>query len=224
MNMKKTFLLLLAFAAFIPVSCVKNILPENDRSIEGRWAHIVDGVYADYYLHFDLGKCYTYTSPSLHYFSDNTMWNCSPDDFLFTYSEYYAIKEGCLQVSATQDGYDAVNLGRVSVQDDILSVGDVDYTRLTCITSLPSPYEAVKTVTVAPSSMVVAQGEIKVLTATVTPSTAAGVHLVWKSDNPNVVLTDDFGRIRAVAPGIADIMAQAPNGVYGICTIIVKEK
>ena len=115
--MKKHFILLLAFSAFLSVSCAKNILPETDQSIEGRWAHVIDGIYADYYLQFEMGKCYTYTPAAVHIFYDNAIWGCQPGDYRLSYSEYYAIKEGCLQVSSTQDCFDAVNLGRMTVNE-----------------------------------------------------------------------------------------------------------
>lgn len=220
--MKKHFILLLAFSAFLSVSCAKNILPETDQSIEGRWAHVIDGIYADYYLQFEMGKCYTYTPAAVHIFYDNAIWGCQPGDYRLSYSEYYAIKEGCLQVSSTQDGFDAVNLGRMSVNGDILAIGDVVYSRLSLLTSRPSPLEAIVSVKITPSDLTLIPGEVRVLTAEVSPDLLSLVPLVWKSDNPQVVFVDDFGRVKAVSSGSANVMAQASNGVYGICKITVK--
>ncbi|MCQ2184955.1 MAG: Ig-like domain-containing protein [Bacteroidales bacterium] len=220
--MKRSVLII---AVALLASCTRTILPETDHSVEGCWAHITaDSYSADYYLKFEMGKCYTYKSSALHYYDENYIWGCGPEDFKLVFSEYYAIRDGFLLVSSAQDGSDAVNLGKVSVRNNVMTVDENTYYRLDGCTDTVSPKYSVKTVTLTPSSLTLKKGEVRTLTAVTAPEGIVNPSMTWKSDNPEIVCVNGIGCIKALSAGTACIMAQAPNGVYGICRVTVNEK
>ena len=55
------------------------------------------------------------------------------------------------------------------------------------------------------------------LTAKITPTQIAGVHLIWRTSNEQVVTVSDTGLVTCVGIGTADVSVYAPNGKYASC-------
>ena len=67
--------------------------------------------------------------------------------------------------------------------------------------------------------------ETKLLSATITPSTAADKGLTWLSTNTDVVTVDENGKITAVSGGQAKIMVVTSDGGFtSECTVTVKSE
>lgn len=55
------------------------------------------------------------------------------------------------------------------------------------------------------------------LTAKITPTQIAGVHLIWRTSNEQVVTVSDTGLVTCVGIGTADVSVYAPNGKFASC-------
>ncbi len=69
-------------------------------------------------------------------------------------------------------------------------------------------------------------GESKTLTATVNPSNADDKTLTWSSSNEAVATVDADGKVTAIKEGVAEITAEASNGVKDsiVVTVLASEK
>lgn len=72
-----------------------------------------------------------------------------------------------------------------------------------------------------PESFVVGQGVERVLEPKLTPSFSVYT-LAWSSDNPAVATVDQLGRVKGVAPGMANITVTSDNGVSATCSVTVE--
>ena len=82
---------------------------------------------------------------------------------------------------------------------------------------------AVTGVSVDPTSWEMLAGEIKTLTATVTPNDATFSTVTWESDNTSVATVDNEGNVTAVAPGTAMITVKSTDNtsIKAMSTITV---
>lgn len=64
-------------------------------------------------------------------------------------------------------------------------------------------------------------GDIAILSATITPSSASNCSLTWTSSNTSVATVDAAGVVRAKAFGTTTITASAANGQKATCTVTV---
>lgn len=82
--------------------------------------------------------------------------------------------------------------------------------------------KSVTSVTLSETSITLAEGQSKELTATVLPDDADNKTVRWSSSNPDVVTVDQTGKITAVAAnGTATITAEA-GGIKAECSVTVK--
>src|SRR5690606_29467031 len=82
---------------------------------------------------------------------------------------------------------------------------------------------AVARIDISPESTWVDTGDTLTLRATPRNASGAqlsGVDLTWRSNSP-VVTVEPTGRVRGVAPGIAEVEAEAWNGVKGTARVRV---
>ena len=59
------------------------------------------------------------------------------------------------------------------------------------------------------------------LTVSIEPKYATNKTIAWTSSNPAVV-TVELGKVKAIAPGAAKIIAKSANGKVAECEVIVK--
>ncbi len=59
------------------------------------------------------------------------------------------------------------------------------------------------------------------LTATISPANATNKKITWSSDNEEVAITDQTGKVTALKEGKAVIQAVTSNGKSAVCTVIV---
>ncbi|WP_337104289.1 S-layer homology domain-containing protein [Paenibacillus sp. YIM B09110] len=68
------------------------------------------------------------------------------------------------------------------------------------------------------------KGQSDTLTATILPVNAVNKKVVWSSANPDIATVDNSGKVTAVNPGIAKIIAKSDVGGYkDICTVTVED-
>lgn len=213
----------LIIALAVLVSCTKNILPGTNRSIEGRWAQINESHCTSWILEFKMGKCYTYQSPSSHFYDEGTVWGCPVWSFRQVSFEFYAIKDSCL-VLGDPDGRNAVNVGRVYVNGDHLTIGENNFARVNKITDKQPDYLTITSLTLNKRQLTLFPDEKEQLVATIFPAVVLNTNLSWKSDNPAVADVSDFGLVRALSPGTAFVSVSASSGIYDICKVTVNEK
>lgn len=77
-------------------------------------------------------------------------------------------------------------------------------------------------VSVTPSSLSVAEGSSKYLSARVYPSNASQ-KVSWSSSNTSVVTVDGIGKVTGIKAGTAVITASTSNGKKGTCTVTCVE-
>lgn len=84
---------------------------------------------------------------------------------------------------------------------------------------------AVTGVTLNKRTLALKPGENEILTATVSPATAANKSLRWTSSNTDVATIDANGKVNAVANGMAVITVSTVDGGFTAqCTVTVSEK
>ncbi len=82
----------------------------------------------------------------------------------------------------------------------------------------------VESVTVQPGQLELAVRERRTIVATVLPQNAMNRNVTWDSTSPDIVSVDERGRIRANAPGEADIIVTTEEGdKTAACKIIVRD-
>ncbi|NKI31908.1 Ig-like domain-containing protein [Croceivirga thetidis] len=69
-------------------------------------------------------------------------------------------------------------------------------------------------VTLNTDSLVLTEGEIASLTATVGPSDASDKSVIWSSSDDSIATVDDSGNVTAIAPGVATITVTTNDGGY----------
>ena len=99
-----------------------------------------------------------------------------------------------------------------------VKASDGVYAMLRVVVSEPKP----TSVSVSPSSVTLAEGGSRYLTATVYPSSASQ-SVSWSSSNSSVVSVSSSGKITAIKAGIATITATTSNGKSGTCSVTCKE-
>ena len=92
--------------------------------------------------------------------------------------------------------------------------------KATCTVTVTQP---VKGVTVSPSSVVIQQGNVQKLTASVVPENATNKELIYKSSNETVAIVSNDGIITARSEGWATITvcSKENQAIYGTCTVKV---
>lgn len=79
------------------------------------------------------------------------------------------------------------------------------------------------TVSLDKSSLSLMKGRSETLVATVIPDTAEDRAVTWRSSDPAVASVDQRGRVTAVAPGTAAIVAALANGQEDACAVTVRD-
>jgi len=116
----------------------------------------------------------------------------------------------------------------------LLTVG-ADETAQTLTVTATSVFDSAKTgnaavtvvipvtgVTLDKTTLTLATGESKTLTATVAPPNATNKAVIWSSSNTAIAAVDDNGKITAVAPGEATItVTTADGGFTAACAVTV---
>lgn len=83
--------------------------------------------------------------------------------------------------------------------------------------------KSVTGITLSETSITLAEGQTKDLTATVEPAGADDAEVTWTSSNDSIVTVDDSGKVTAVgANGKATITASTANGTKAECEVTVK--
>lgn len=80
-----------------------------------------------------------------------------------------------------------------------------------------SPAITVENIELNQTSVSMLPGATCNLTANVTPKQDAGVHLIWRTSNEQVVTVTDSGLVTCIGTGTADVTVYAPNGKYASC-------
>lgn len=78
-------------------------------------------------------------------------------------------------------------------------------------------------VTLAPASLSLAPGEVRTLTATVSPANAVDGSVKWVSSEPLTATVDENGTVTALQPGTAVISAISVYGAAGTCAVRVMD-
>lgn len=82
----------------------------------------------------------------------------------------------------------------------------------------------VESLKLEPSELSLTEGEVSELSVTILPEDATDKTIYWESSDPTTVTVED-GKVTAVAPGKADIIASAAGGtVTGKCVVTVTPK
>lgn len=80
----------------------------------------------------------------------------------------------------------------------------------------------VNKVTLSSKSLQMKAGEIRTLTATISPTDASNKEVTWRSGNESVVKVDNKGKVTAVAAGTTMVIVTTTDGEYSaFCTITV---
>ena len=80
-----------------------------------------------------------------------------------------------------------------------------------------------KVITLTPAKLELFWGRTAKLTYAFTPADAETMSLVWESSDPEVVIVNQEGVVRALRPGHATITLTARNGVVGKCELTVPD-
>ena len=82
----------------------------------------------------------------------------------------------------------------------------------------------VEGVSVEPTQLELAIRERRTIVATISPQNAANKNVTWESTRPDIVSIDERGRIRANAPGEANVIVTTEEGGRtAACRIVVRE-
>lgn len=176
--------------------------------IEDSWARVDAEGYSDTVYSFISGKLYKYAAKNKYYYKDAVLWDCPADAFeLFEYGSFRIIK-GILYFGAENQ-----KMGEISVEYDVLTIGDVDFRRLSYLT-LPGPHQdqtCIDAVMMDNDYIYMDVGDFEKINAFVLPETAIDRRLVWRSTNPSVVDVDQDGLIvaKAVCDTAVNIIASS---------------
>ena len=118
------------------------------------------------------------------------------------------------------------NVKAVEVGTAIISVTTKDGSRIArCLVHVSAAVISVTGVSVSPTSVTLAEGERKELTATVKPSNATKKSVTWTSSNTTVATVSTSGLVTAKSAGTATITVTTVDGSYTAkCTVTVKKK
>jgi len=78
-------------------------------------------------------------------------------------------------------------------------------------------------VTLNKSALNIEVGKSYMLNATITPADSDDLSVTWSTDNSGVATVDN-GRVRAIAPGTANITVRTSNGKTAVCKVTVTDK
>lgn len=84
-----------------------------------------------------------------------------------------------------------------------------------------APVVLVNNITISQDKLEMTVDEENALTVSVEPKYATNKAIAWTSSNPAVV-TVELGKVKAVAPGEAKIIAKSANGKTAECNVVVK--
>ena len=118
------------------------------------------------------------------------------------------------------------NVKAVEVGTAIISVTTKDGSKIArCLVHVSAAVISVTGVSVSPTSVTLAEGERKELTATVKPSNATKKSVTWTSSNTTVATVSTSGLVTAKSAGTATITVTTVDGSYTAkCTVTVKKK
>jgi len=125
---------------------------------------------------------------------------------------------------ATVDG--SGNVKAVKAGTATITVTTKDGSRIArCLVHVSAAVINVTGVSVSPTSVTLAEGERKELTATVKPSNATKKSVTWTSSNTTVATVSTSGLVTAKSAGTATITVTTVDGSYTAkCTVTVKKK
>ncbi len=118
------------------------------------------------------------------------------------------------------------NVKAVKAGTATITVTTKDGSRIArCLVHVSAAVINVTGVSVSPTSVTLAEGERKELTATVKPSNATKKSVTWTSSNTTVATVSTSGLVTAKSAGTATITVTTVDGSYTAkCTITVKKK
>lgn len=93
--------------------------------------------------------------------------------------------------------------------------------RAYCTVTVKNAPVAVSALKLNQTELMLTKAETAQLTATIVPSSATDKTVVWSSSDDNIAAVNNLGVVKAVAPGVAYIRAEAVNGCYALCTVRV---
>lgn len=93
----------------------------------------------------------------------------------------------------------------------------------TCRVTVVIPVESVRIDQKSDSDIALGIGESASLTATVLPENATNKKIIWRSNASPLgcVTVDEDGTVHAVSSGVADIVAETPDGKYDTVVVVV---
>ena len=118
------------------------------------------------------------------------------------------------------------NVKAVKAGTATITVTTKDGSRIArCLVHVSAAVISVTGVSVSPTSVTLAEGERKELTATVKPSNATKKSVTWTSSNTTVATVSTSGLVTAKSAGTATITVTTVDGSYTAkCTVTVKKK
>lgn len=126
--MKKYRLFSFLFVALLSGACTEKTDFANLSTLKGEWYCADAQNLVDSYVAFSNGYLTTYKADRMLPVSDGKIYNCTYDDFSVAFMEAYSILDGCL-ISEKH------NFGSVSIDGDVLHIGESLYRRMTGVTS-----------------------------------------------------------------------------------------
>lgn len=145
--------------------------------------------------------------------TDNIEIDYSPSDTT-TAKNYKFTSNNNDIVTVDEDGVMSA-VGNGSTTIDVEAFGERFEVNVTVETSINK-------VALSETSLEMAKGEEKTISATVEPSdTTMSKELTWESSNPDVVTVDENGKIEAISGGRATITATSVNGVSASLNVVV---
>lgn len=127
-EMKKYGLFSFLFVALLAGACTEKTDFANLSTLKGEWYCADAQNLVDSYVSFSNGYLTTYKADRMLPVSEGKIYNCTYDDFSVAFMEAYSILDGCL-ISEKH------NFGSVSIDGDVLHIGESLYRRMTGVTS-----------------------------------------------------------------------------------------
>lgn len=183
------------------LSCTVNDLrdtspaPEKADLIEGNWALVDKDSTSNTIYGFFQGKIFLYASNEYHFYCDETLWNCSEDDFVMYNHGPFSIVNDTLVI-----GNRRYSLGRISIDDNILTIGPSTFHKLAGLS--PTSHERQRHITsveLEKHELVMNLGSSTALDVTVKPDWAVDKRIIWTSLDPDAVKVSADGVFSALA-------------------------